>query len=107
MNALIALGDDDAAQLSETFVESGVSGPDFAMETVYAYLDGQQTDCDYYDRDRKYLDAVLAIGTPEGQMIAKRVQLGEGIDGSDLSTTPHCKGLDWVPISATCYARSV
>lgn len=94
LNALIALGDDDDAQLSETFVESGVSGPDFAMETVYAYLDGRQIDC--YDCDRKYLDAVLAIGTPEGQMIAKRVALGKGTNGSDLSTTSEQNGLDWI-----------
>ena len=97
LQSLIDIGSDDEQGLAQTFVESGISGPDFAMETVYAYRNDRQfanLSQDEYLRGDP--DAVIAIGTPQGQMIARRVELGKGTNGSDLLTTPHCLGLEWV-----------
>ena len=102
LQSLIDIGSDDEQGLAQTFVESGISGPDFAMETVYAYRNDRQfanLSQDEYLRGDP--DAVIAIGTPQGQMVARRVELGKGTNGSDLLTTPHCLGLDWVRTAHT------
>ena len=102
--ALVAIGFDDQEGLAAAYRLSPHSPSTFQYEGVYQWGAPHQVDPEPHTNQPDAPESpplepdgsVLAIGSPEGILIATRVALGEGTQGSDLLVNPDVPDLAWV-----------